>query len=278
MNKFGSTILILVISLAITSGLSLYSLEADHKIVGGSNAEPNQYPYQISLQWNFNETVANPRRPFHFCGGSVINANWILTAAHCKVANLSEFGFIEVVAGEHHLAFNDTTEQRRQVDRFILHESYGGGVGPNDIAVIKVNESFVLNENVTRINFPERDSIPSGNATLTGWGSMSITERPNAPNILQTVRLPIIEYEECSNLWNTTQLAASNVCAGELNGSKSGCKGDSGGPLVQTDGDLNVVQIGVVSWGSFPCGAEDKPGIFVRVSHFVNWIQLKIVS
>lgn len=95
--------------------LSLLALAAgkpSRRIVGGEEANPHEFPYQISLQWNFNiEGLRQP--PMHFCGGSLIAERFILTAGHC-VPNYSPDGFVEAVAGAHDFTQYDGAEQRRQ--------------------------------------------------------------------------------------------------------------------------------------------------------------------
>lgn len=46
--------------------------KAGPKIVGGVEVEIEDYPYQVSLQ-----------RILHICGASVLNENYVVTAAHC---------------------------------------------------------------------------------------------------------------------------------------------------------------------------------------------------
>ncbi|XP_053190083.1 chymotrypsin A-like [Scomber japonicus] len=46
------------------------------RIVNGEEAVPHSWPWQVSLQ---------DYTGFHFCGGSLINENWVVTAAHCNV-------------------------------------------------------------------------------------------------------------------------------------------------------------------------------------------------
>uniref|UniRef100_A0A182J5J2 Uncharacterized protein n=1 Tax=Anopheles atroparvus TaxID=41427 RepID=A0A182J5J2_ANOAO len=100
------------------------------RIIDGTFAELHEFPYQVSLQWNFN----NGSRARHICSGSILNRNWILTAAHCK-QTLSRDGWIEVVAGVNNVVNEEASAQRRNVSRFIQHEEYNASTFRNDIGV-----------------------------------------------------------------------------------------------------------------------------------------------
>uniref|UniRef100_A0A182LTK9 Peptidase S1 domain-containing protein n=1 Tax=Anopheles culicifacies TaxID=139723 RepID=A0A182LTK9_9DIPT len=241
------------------------------KIVGGEEAIPHEFPYQISLQWNFNQ---DDQEPFHFCGGSLIADQYVLTAAHCVPSAISPDGFAEAVAGEHDFSQFDAVVQRRRIVEMFVHEDYQGGVGPNDIAVFRVDQPFRLNRNVQLIRLPEPNAIPTGVCTISGWGSTSFTPFPSYPDTLMKTTLPIMDLDVCREIYQTDLIEDSNICAGTMEGTSSVCSGDSGGPLVQTDDE--IVQVGIVSWGGIPCGGYRNPGVFVRVSYFIDWINDKL--
>lgn len=151
------------------------------RIVGGDEAAPHEFPYQLSLQWNFGP---QDRAPLHFCGASLLNENYVLTAAHCET-EYSDDGFIEVVAAEHNVEALEGPEQRRRVVTFEIHPGYQGGVSPNDIAVIRVDKPFELSELVQAVQLPKQLEQFEGDVTLSGWGSMSTTMQPEYPDKLR---------------------------------------------------------------------------------------------
>ncbi|XP_026462799.1 lectizyme-like [Ctenocephalides felis] len=231
------------------------------RVVGGHTASEHQFPWQVSLQ----------RNKDHFCGGSVLNEKWVVTAAHCISGT---FGF-EAVAGKHDLSKSESTEQRSAFKRTIVHKSYSGGVGPYDIALIELATPFKLNSAVQAVKLPSRDEAHSGQVTLSGWGSTSTSNFPSYPNLLQTVDKPIVSYAECEKVLGgpgASPLHPLNLCTGPLTGGVSACSGDSGGPLVQYNGN-EATLLGVVSWGYIPCGSRDRPSVYTRVSGYLDWIK-----
>lgn len=259
----------LTVAFLVVASLALASSRSARKIVGGEEAVPHEFPYQLSLQWNFGP---EDRTPLHFCGASLLNENYALTAAHCNV-QYSEDGFQEVVAADHNVESHEGPEQRRRVVTFQIHPKYHGGVSPNDIAVIRVDKPFELNDLVQTIQLPKQLEQFEGDVTLSGWGSMSTTPTPEYPDKLRKVVLPLVEFETCQRLWDySSVLEVSNVCAGPTDGSRSACSGDSGGPLVKNQNGV-VVQVGVVSWGAVPCGTPNRPTVFAGVAHYIDWIE-----
>ncbi|XP_059613173.1 trypsin-1-like [Phlebotomus argentipes] len=248
-----------VICTALLFGFATFA-SAKPRVVGGEEAIPHEFPYMVSLQWQGQ----------HFCGGAILSEEWILTAAHCvKIFDKDT----EVVAGAHSLSQPDEFEQRRNHSKIIEHEAYLGGVNPHDIALVRLSEPFVFNEQVSKLNLTHTEPhYPTGQATICGWGSMSNTLNPINPDKLMKASLTLMDSEQCFARYPEEPMHESNICAGEEDGSKAICSGDSGSPLVQKNADGEFVLYGVTSWTWIPCGTPGKTGVFVNVTHYLQWI------
>ncbi|XP_076285721.1 trypsin-1-like [Lasioglossum baleicum] len=239
----------------------------DPRVVGGSEAVRGKFPWQVSLQWGVLSYS-------HFCGGSMITAQWVITAGHCVDA-VPSYGQFVVKAGKHSLRSTESEEQVVAVAKSFVHEKYPGNVAPNDIALLKLSKPLKLTKSVQPISLPAAGSIPTGNAVLSGWGSTSRTNSPIMPDKLQSVTLPLIDLKTCKkaveDLTGPSPLDPVNVCTGPLTGGYSACSGDSGGPLIlEKNGKPEI--IGVVSWGIIPCGTVGAPSVYTRTSAYNDWI------
>lgn len=107
---------------------------AGGRIIGGLDALPGEFPYIVSMQWTFLGLST------HTCGGSIISASWVLTAAHC-ITESPAIGSFAIIAGAHDFNTVQSSEQRIAVQSNIIHPLYQGGVNPHDIALV----SFDLN-------------------------------------------------------------------------------------------------------------------------------------
>lgn len=90
------------------------------RITGGKEATGYKHSYIVSLQ-------SGKKVPIHFCGGTILNENWILTAGHC-VKGLPEHGVFIIKAGKHHLNVIEDNEQTIPVETSYVHELYDGYV------------------------------------------------------------------------------------------------------------------------------------------------------
>ncbi|NP_001166055.1 serine protease 122 precursor [Nasonia vitripennis] len=256
------------------------------RVIGGHDAKPGEFPHQVSLQFGIPEVMPST----HFCGGSILNERWILTAVHCLEA-MDEIGYLGhfvVKAGKQNISRVEETEQVSFVEKYFKHENYTGTEeepGTSDIGLIKLKTPLKLNERVAKIALPKKDSEPTGQAILSGWGAISDNgENQDHPQILQTVDLPIISRKECRQAIATiipgteNLVDETNVCTGPLTGEHSACSGDSGGPLIVKNKNGVAKLVGIVSWGMSPCTAPGAPSVYVRVSHFIDWITQKMTS
>lgn len=223
-------------------------------IVGGDDATPGSYPYQVSIQ---------DRSNFHFCGGSLIADRWVLTAAHCMV---DEFpSGLRIRAGLTRLSSGG---EAYDVANIYVHPAYDDDTLVNDIALIQLErDASQPTVRLMDLTAEPQFSAPGDLSTITGWGALS--EDGGSPNTLQAVDIPIIDNGTCDDAY-PGEIEASMICAGVPEGGIDSCQGDSGGPMV-VDMDGELVQVGVVSWGN-GCARPGQPGVYTRISHYASWI------
>lgn len=263
-----------LISKKISATTALPQKGPTPRITDGSPATPGQFPYQVSLEWSIFPLLI----PYsHVCGGSILNEKWVLTAGHC-ITELPKLGKIRVNAGKHGILDAGKDQQIVKVAEKIVHENYAGGVAPFDIALLKLAKPLIFNERVGPVSLPKQDDEFEGSVFLSGWGSTSKNLLPILPLVLHFAEIPLVNYETCNEallgIDSSAELYETQVCTGPIGDSKSACSGDSGGPLVKMVNGTPV-QVGIVSWGLFPCG-QGGPSVYTRVPSYIEWIKNKI--
>jgi len=243
--------------------------DVSSRIVGGVNAIPGEFPFIVSLQWVLLGSSS------HVCGGVILSTVWVISAAHC-VTETPTLGRLDIYAGRHNLALSESEGIRRTISTHILHPDWrpGGAVGPDDLVLMLLSQPLPFNARIRSIRLPQANVIPTGPATLSGWGT---TGGILPSSILQKIIKPVITIPACRDAIFSLGLNGSfvdytNVCTGPLTGGVSACSGDSGGPLIQGAAP-NEVLIGIVSWGITPCGTAGAPsGVYKLVSAYTQWI------
>ncbi|XP_018304802.1 serine proteinase stubble [Mycetomoellerius zeteki] len=242
------------------------------RVVGGEDADANEWCWQVALINSLNQ---------YLCGGALIGTQWVLTAAHC-VTNIVRTGdAIYVRVGDHDLTrkYGSPGAQTLRVATTYIHHNHNSQTLDNDIALLKLHGQAELKDGVCLVCLPARGvSHTAGKrCTVTGYGYMG--EAGPIPLRVREAEIPIVSDAECIRKVNAVTekifiLPASSFCAGGEQGNDA-CQGDGGGPLVcQDDGFYELA--GLVSWG-FGCGRQNVPGVYVKVSSYIGWIN-QIIS
>lgn len=125
-----------------------------------------------------------------------------------------------------------TNFQDYHVNNLILHEEYDTKTFENDIALMKIKESFSFTQNFSAICFSQLASFPHAAAgTAIGYGSTGIAKDSQHSDVLRKVEIPIVDRDDCFNSdfeFFSKHLFEGNFCAGEINVHKGVCSGDSG--------------------------------------------------
>ncbi|XP_055596184.1 trypsin 5G1-like [Uranotaenia lowii] len=222
------------------------------RIVGGFEIPIEDVPYQVSL-----------REFGHFCGGSIIGSQWVLTAGHCVSSSSSPGETIRIGSAD-----NGQGGQIVKLKRAIQHPKYDSMTTDYDFTLLELAEEIKFTESYKAIELPEQDEpVEDGSMCLvSGWGNTQ--NWSDNRRILRAANVPSVNQKECDQAYSVYGgITDRMICAGYEKGGKDACQGDSGGPLV-SEGKL----VGVVSWGK-GCAEEGYPGVYSRVASVREWIK-----
>ncbi|CAL4104491.1 unnamed protein product, partial [Meganyctiphanes norvegica] len=227
----------------------------NNKIVNGENTTIESFPWQVGLSIS--------RVNFTYCGGSIINDRFILTAAHCVEDKLPE---------DIHVRFAETNrdgDAEIAMVKNIYIKDYTEYTH-HDIALIEIEEPIYFSAVKMPVCLPPngKQEFAGIEAIVTGWGRLEWNGE--LADVLQKVSVDVMSTKECEkkSQYKGNQVHKKIICAGARK--KDACQGDSGGPLVYQIGDY-YEQIGIVSWG-IKCAKKEYPGIYTKVSAYRNWI------
>jgi trypsin len=219
-------------------------------IVGGEEAVRGEFPFMVSLQ----------DENGHFCGGSLIAKDWVLTAAHCVAGGAPD----AIYLGLHEHSVTQGAEVFRAA-QVIQHPQYQPEQNEidYDFALIR------LDRESTHAPIAIGHQAPAAGASLVtaGWG-VDNEESYELPRALMKVSVPVVSREACNASYGN-RVTERMICAGFEEGGKDSCQGDSGGPLFSVQGVPTI--LGVVSWGE-GCARPRKYGVYSNVAAVSDWI------
>ncbi|XP_050679532.1 proclotting enzyme-like isoform X2 [Leptidea sinapis] len=244
------------------------------RIVGGTESKPGSWPWMAAIYLH-----GAKRREF-WCGGTLIGRKHVLTAAHCT-RDSKQRPFpprqFSVRLGDVDLSREDEPSRpvTLRVTAVRAHEQFSRVGFYNDIAVLMLAENVQKSKYVIPICLPHGMSynqFEGSAATVVGWGTTRYGGGESSRQL--EARLPVWRNDDCDRAY-FQPITDSFLCAGYARGGVDACQGDSGGPLMLLV-QGRWTQIGVVSFGN-KCGEPGYPGVYTRVTHYLNWLQQNLI-
>ncbi|KAL9975855.1 hypothetical protein ACROYT_G013067, partial [Oculina patagonica] len=238
------------------------------QIVGGKVATPGAWPWQVAIMCKTCKSQD--------CGGTLVSAYHVVTAAHCIPSSIDTFiKDYKVRLGEHHFETTEGYEQDIDIAAAYTHRSYGvAATHDRDIAVIKLASPAKFNSRVgpACLQSSYADFPPGTPCYITGWGRTR--QGGSTSPVLREASVPIISDENCKQNYRPELITSNMICAGFSGGGIDACQGDSGGPLV-CEKDDRWYLVGTTSWG-WGCAGQYY-GVYTNIAKLYYWIKANML-
>jgi len=237
----------------------IYSCFFAHTLAIVEEATPGQFPYVVSLKLN--------GLGGHNCAGAILSPWWIISTGNCAQLDddLDHDHFV-VVAGEWDLDKVDGSEQKIHVETVFTHPYFSSAEQTSDIALIRLNESLVFNENVSAIDLAEFGaSFTFMECVESGWSKQASHKK------LSFSVAYVDEEETCRANPNNGPMGFGTMCAADPSGNAAMCPGYTGSPLVCPDETGNWVLAGLQSY-TWSCLTPGAASVYTNIGALKDWV------
>lgn len=248
--------------------------------MGGTASSPGDWPWLVALGYRSPQGEVT-----YLCGGALVGARHVVTAAHCVRADLAT-----ALLGEHVIGndLDGANPEEIEIVRKTKHMLYSPRSFGDDIAVLELARPVTWSTRVRPICLPSllpalTNTTEEGQgASIAGWGAINF-HGPRSDTLLDGT-VTVIGQQECATKlqsFRNIEIGRTKVCARDLKGSVDACQGDSGGPMMvnrmAADGKMHFFLLGVVSFG-YRCAVPGFPGVYSRVTEYDDWIRQTVNS
>ncbi|KAI8900647.1 trypsin-like cysteine/serine peptidase domain-containing protein [Globomyces pollinis-pini] len=238
--------------------------DVERSIIGGTPVgSPNTYPWLVAIHYDNG----------YWCGGSLLEGNKLMTAAHCTLESKGKlYPKKRFTVYSHRYNFKKSIEEEKssvyKVSEMVVHPNYVDVDKGYDVAVWKLEQ---ISGNVWQPNV----TLDDGNLIhrhqkliVAGWGDKKAGSGKGSKKLMQVI-LPITSKKLCYKIYPELKHIPSAFCAGYKRGGVDSCQGDSGGPLFVDTGNGSAIVAGIVSYG-VECATG--PGVYTKVSEVRKWV------
>jgi secreted trypsin-like serine protease len=265
---------------------------AKTSIVGGTTAQIASLPFLVAL---YDPSAGSPAGGF-FCGGVILDATHVATAAHCVVGPAGDHerlaNRIAVLAGSSSLQQPQPGSVVDPVQSSSFDTHYNPVTSDYDVALLKLARPLWQGPSSPSANgvdtiapvrldatvaaaYADPNAAHTASVVSGGWGDVKPApgQTPSYPLSLQAVHMPLMSDFICEEEYAAIEqpITARMICAGGGRSHRDTCYGDSGGPLLVDSGSPvhppeDLVLVGLVDFGN-GCAQSGYAGVYTRAAN-----------